>query len=531
MTVPQPSIRPTVGFCLRTESAGSPPGRWYVNVCKHKLIEMPIAYSGKPVTRDWLLTHGIGNMQLPFDMGTFRKLKERSDGARHTTYCVDVVFNPLIVQLFMDDEFCNTMENYRNWIVQLALNRIEQSIGVKLCLTKVKLEKSFRYKDGEGSDNAPRDFTDLPGERQEYELDGDPLVPSKVAPPKDTGPLIEDVSPGVRNKPAMKKGFLKNADVDLYGPEGSKEGVLPENAGDPMGWMPKSLRQKSKIVDCNSPEYQASERQRKAAEEHNKANAEMRDTLTSGFESLFKRQQGDGWEADLPEGTDHPRPCKYDVDYSRFNQIEEEAEPAPKDTRDWYIDSNGQRCRLERNRTEPPAVARPDSGMRTEASAEAQAPAVKKGFLSDAKKSLYGPEGSSQAGPPPNDEQLMEHLGNLLRENTDPSQHPLAESVKPSTAPTLVKKPAEALPATFTLNEADDGCNLLLVVSVPGLTSMQDVNLDCTERQASLDFPSAARLRPLRVQLPHAVVPTGVRAKFSKKTKQINITLPRKDAT
>jgi len=65
-----------------------------------------------------------------------------------------------------------------------------------------------------------------------------------------------------------------------------------------------------------------------------------------------------------------------------------------------------------------------------------------------------------------------------------------------------------------------------LVVSVPGLPSMQGVSLDVTEREASLAFPGGVGLRPLKVALTTAVVPTAARAKFSKKTQQITITLP-----
>ena len=63
-------------------------------------------------------------------------------------------------------------------------------------------------------------------------------------------------------KLTMNKGFFNNPKKDkktgeiktLYPEEGSKEGVLPENAGDPLGYIPKKLRQTCKIVDCGSEE-------------------------------------------------------------------------------------------------------------------------------------------------------------------------------------------------------------------------------------------------------------------------------------
>ena len=44
----------------------------------------------------------------------------------------------------------------------------------------------------------------------------------------------------------MKKGFLNSNAKPLY-PKGSEEGILPENAGDPLGYLPKSLRQSCKV--------------------------------------------------------------------------------------------------------------------------------------------------------------------------------------------------------------------------------------------------------------------------------------------
>lgn len=51
----------------------------------------------------------------------------------------------------------------------------------------------------------------------------------------------------------MKKGFLEQVPKgqELYGPEGSSEGVLPDGAGDPLGYLPKGLRQKMKVVDTS----------------------------------------------------------------------------------------------------------------------------------------------------------------------------------------------------------------------------------------------------------------------------------------
>jgi hypothetical protein len=486
-------------------------------MCKHKLVEMPVSYSGKPVTKDWIFAQGLGCLQVPFDLGSFRKLKERCDGARHTCYAVDIVFNPLIVQLFMDDEFCNKMEQYRQWVLNMAVKRVDESIGVRLSTQKVKLVKSLRYKDGE-TDGTPREFTELPSER-DMDLDSDiPPPAKKTAPDADDKPLSQEVTPNGRRKPAVKKGFLNSKDSAPLYPEGSKEGVLPENAGDPMGWMPKKLRQNSKIIDCNSPEYQENERKKKAAEEANNQNKEFRDSLLQGFDSFAKKQSRDIWEhGDLPEGTEEPPKCKYDNDYSRFDLIEDVApEPAPgMEPRDYYFDEHGKRHQIN-SKPMPKAGGFAD---------EESTPAVKKGFFGDSKKPLYPPEGSEQKSPMA-EEELMKELGSFLKENESRGA-PQANGA-PVPTPVKAKRP-ELLDPDYALTEVGD--NLQLVVTVPNLTSMQGVDLDVTEQRASLAFPPSAGMRPLQVELPVHVVPTSVRAKFSKKARQITVRMPLAAAT
>jgi len=92
--------------------------------------------------------------------------------------------------------------------------------------------------------------------------------------------------------------------------------------------------------------------------------------------------------------------------------------------------------------------------------------------------------------------------------------------------PTMTVKVPEYKVAEFTLERDDTEGLLQLVVGVPGLLSMQGVDLDVTESCASLVFPSSVGLKPLKVELPAEVVPTSVKAKFSKKTHQITVKLP-----
>jgi hypothetical protein len=498
---------------------------------RHKMVDMPVAYSGRPVSRDFILSHGIGNMQVPFDIGTFRKLKERAEGARQTTYAVDVVFNPLIIQLFMEDEFCNAegLQNFRPFVMNLALKRIEETIGVKLSLPKAKLAKGFRYKDGEDGEEVPREFTELAGSADCF----DEEAPPKPAKEEHKEELIQDMTPGKPKKPAVKKGFLNGSSSKPLYPEGSREGVLPENAGDPMGFIPKKLRETCKIVDTGAPDYQKAEKARRAAEDQNDANKEFRDTLTKDLDKWARMSQKDKWEKDLPDAVETPA-RKYDNDYSRFNDVgdDEPDGPQPEDPRDWYCDSNG--------KIQP----RTSSSSKAPAHAEPTGQAVKKGFLDSAKSPLY-PKGSSEQKAPStgtdaeqmfkemasrfsdqemasllgSDKEMEKEMAKLLGASQE-RRPPATEGKKPSVE---ARVPENKAPE-FTLSQEPD--SVKLTVSVPRLESMQGVNLDVTERGASLAFPSGAGLKPLQVQLPTAVVPVGAKAKFSKKRCEIAVTLP-----
>jgi len=524
------------GFCIQTDSLSTTSGRWYLNMVRHSLCEMPIAHSGKVVTREFILSHGIGSMKIPFDMGSFRKLKERADGARHTSYCVDVVFNPFIIQMFTDDAFNEIMKEYRPFIINLVLKRVESSIGVKLSSQKVKLVKKFLYKDGTGpNSDQPREFTELPQEIDDCEEEVQPsskkaaAAAAAAAAPEE--PLIQDITPGQRKKQALKKGFFNNAKTELY-PEGSKEGVVPENAGDPLGYLPKKLRQTCKVVDTNSPEYQENEKKKQAADSHNAMNSEFRDMLSSDLGKWNK--PGNQWDQDdLPDGAEEPQPnAKYENDYSRFDRIKEEEDKPEVEKRDHWFDENG--------KMRPHAAPKPAAPTAAEASS---GPAMKKGFLDSAKSPLY-PKGSEQRAPT-DEADFMKSLGGdesemrAMLSKLGMSDDTLGELDKgldgllePKGAP-QAHKPSN-IAAKFPERKApeykivvDDNEGLLqLVVDVPKLESMQGVDLDVTDRCASIAFPSSVGLSPLKVQLPSSVIPASVKAKFSKKTHQITVKLP-----
>ncbi|CAJ1342460.1 unnamed protein product [Effrenium voratum] len=297
----------------------------------------------------------------------------------------------------------------------------------------------------------------------------------------------------------------------------SKEGVLPENAGDPLGYIPKGLRKTCKIVDTRSPEYEAQHKQQEAAKEQNRQQQEFRDTLLADMDKWAQKSAADRWQADLPDGTDRAV-RKYDNDYSRFNEIQEEAEAPQKDTRDYYFDEQGQMKKLE----EP----------KTKLAAESTESALKKGFLENAKKALY-PEELKQLGSEELKTSDLETLAKLSEGDLMERMNQMSPEEKSlmNDLQSLLEGKAQAAPAArlderrsaeYSLTAVEAGHQLQ--IHVPELDSMRGVDLDVTQDCAAVVFPHS--LQPLKVSLPVAVAPSKVKAKFSKKTHHINVTLP-----
>merc|ERR1719158_169333 len=204
--------------------------------------------------------------------------------------------HPFVVGLFKEDEFCRSMEDYRQYLINCAFHHVEKEYGVVL-ERKAKLVKTTWYTDPDGG--CPREFLSKD--------DGGPVEPKKEPV------LVEEVLPKAER--AMKKGFLQKTEGKLY-PNGSPEGVLPENAGDPMGWIPKKLREKCNIVDTSKPEYKAMEE----AQKGHKEKTEFAKQVTTDLDQWStKRVNAEKWAEDRPCG-------KYDLNYARFDAIESEDE-------------------------------------------------------------------------------------------------------------------------------------------------------------------------------------------------------------
>lgn len=87
-----------------------------MNFCWHNLVGPPQNPGGKKVDKEWILNHGIGNMQIPLDLGSFRKIKMKAEGSSRNNYVVDVVMNRFMVDKFAEDAFCNACPTFRPYM-------------------------------------------------------------------------------------------------------------------------------------------------------------------------------------------------------------------------------------------------------------------------------------------------------------------------------------------------------------------------------------------------------------------------------
>ena len=279
---------PTGGYVVKLTANGS---RHYVNVCSHSSVGRPIDAMDREVSDEHLQLRGIDNLRVPLLTGAPRThVIPNGEGE---AICVDVVFNPASVQIAMvtdDVEMRKPGEPVphaqavalgklvRMRLVELALKNAEEELGYPLGRNWT-LPRGASYKGGVNGSNRP---VPIPGLRI---LSDQLAAEARMAEMKKTaGPWRskrEAVGLDTRNAPkivemeqtdgsasraeTIRKGFLTGAGTkgSLY-PNGSDEGMHPEGAGDPLGWMPKGLRSRVSVVDTAT----ASQGQQTAAMEH-----------------------------------------------------------------------------------------------------------------------------------------------------------------------------------------------------------------------------------------------------------------------
>lgn len=231
-----------------------------------------------------------------------------TDAAGVVSTVVDVIFNPCVLRRCqLNDESGGFDSTYfRNHLATVAKKFVEQDTGLTLSARFIVLKRA-RYKGGaEEGDNRALPF-ELPQELQDERLaleqeqrhrhrqehrerhsdaegaaaamaaaaargggKGSLVQPvgaagscaaeatSEARTAKQTvaGGQKEEKAGQGKGKPKasrskMNRGFFGSgsdgsAAAVLY-PDGSKEGVLPEGAGEPFGWMPKKLRERVQV--------------------------------------------------------------------------------------------------------------------------------------------------------------------------------------------------------------------------------------------------------------------------------------------
>ncbi|CAD7956402.1 unnamed protein product [Amoebophrya sp. A25] len=569
-----PVLRPQVGFCMRAKITGAGEdrtsmegSRMYLNFCSHPLIEKPKLPNKESVTKDWLLKHGIGNMQIPLDIGSYRKLKLAAEGAKNSAFCLDVVFHPTMIELFMNDAFNSSkmglandqMNTFRAYLSNVAFNMVERELKLKLSRAEkdIKLVKETRYKDPENAkgsepvkDPRPQEFREIFTEeaveeiRKEMEaemkrekevkvtaptaaamssgdlgsgrlnLPGGGVVGGSSASSSDGGDfVIRESKPKAAPLKKQMKGFFgkKGAKGALYGDGGSGEGVLPENAGDPMGYLPKKLLQTCKIVDTGAPEYQAAEKQRREAEASNSDNNEMLKDLEKWAKKQAGRQDPcSRWAEDNPIGADDDFGKKYDVDYARFDKILEREEAAEKnetpvvqDDRDWYFDSKGN-----------PVKKGAKSGNEILSKAEqAEFRGLAKGWfdkLGEADSNRSGEAGS-----------LADGLLDMLDKFEDPSALQATKSQEPVESTASNTQPAEgSLDCTITRSGKE------FTVSIADCERPREVDIEARETELLLTYDGQIQRLSLEGQ---QILADDIVAKASTKKKTLVLTVPTAD--
>jgi hypothetical protein len=488
--------RPTAGFAIKVPcTVQGAEAALFLNFCHHPGIGMPVDHRGREVAEDEL-HRGVGFLRIPIDVGTWRKIP-----ASETTkleYIVDIILCKAIIERMMNDSYCNANAEFRPHVFELAMKTLEQSLPTVKIQRQVKLVKSCRYKHATRDAGPPCEFQELKGAA--YAEEAPPpaqAYPPAPKAPEPEGPLIAEVTKK-KTKPVVKKGFLNKPGKggELYGPDGSKEGVLPENAGDPMGWIPKKLRNTCKIVDCNNPEYAAAQQAQ-----------EQKTTQEDGFAKMFKgldlgERPSVFGEDKLVKGDD-----KYSVDYSRFEELEDPADEPVKDDRNFYYDEKGNVVSLS-----------------PEKKPEKAAPAAKGANVLDGidfDKEFAALE-KTLAGGLPDMSEAEKAFGADMKGflNKAAEKDKAREAAREQKAGGAAKADAREEPKYIvTRNET-----VQVVVTLPLVSSMKTVELDVAEATLRLASPEYL----LECKLPCAVDANATSAKFKKSTRELVVTIPPK---
>jgi uncharacterized membrane protein YgcG len=510
----------------------------YVNICSHPTIERPIDGRDKEVSDELLRTRGLENLRVPLLTGLARTIVA-GDGESEAV-CIDVVFSPAVLAVALHGEPGGTVaataaaidatggapkpsapaaagsiapdliKFVRVRLVELALKNAEDDLGYKLPRGTHTLPRGVSYKGGVGGKQGQpvpmpqlrKLSAALEANRERQAKMTEPSGPWRskrdAAGLSSTGKIQElaSMDDDRSEKPLIKKGFLNSGKGEIY-PEGSSEGMLYgdiKTAGDPLGYLPKGLRSRVNVVDTASTS---------AAEQEKLMEAYADGTLNKPGQAGGASGKGGGSKGGGSKGG-----------------------------------GGGQ------------------SG-------------VQKGFLNGNGGALY-PDGSKEGGGKQTDEDALRQLLpdqdeiRKIAANTDPNDfmrdlaqfgsviglnesgagmphfgtpnaHPVLDvsdgrargggatakaATKPAKKAAAVSAPAEAIP-THEIAEADG--SMTLKVNLPELASLGDAEVEISDTNFFLHAPGQYRLS---LEWPQPIAADDAKAKFSKKTRSLQVTLP-----
>jgi hypothetical protein len=268
----------------------------YVNVCGHDSVGLPLTKSMDTIPDAAFMDHhGLDNLIIPISVGDAQHYNRTSDVDGGKMIIVDVVIHSQIVTRVLPTH--SRYEAFLPKVSALALDWVTQETGIQLLKKTCKMVSGTSYKDppakkikGEGG----ADDNLSPAERRQLEENIRNRANSlyeqllketsgKAPPGAPTGPAVSSSGatlpdafklptpsgsqkteapkklvqemPIPSSEPVIRKGFLNNPGKRLYDDKGSTEGVLPEGAGDPLGYLPKGLRNRVQVIDTR-PEAQ-----------------------------------------------------------------------------------------------------------------------------------------------------------------------------------------------------------------------------------------------------------------------------------
>ena len=200
---------------------------FHINLWGHPAISPPVGPSGALAE---IGKFGLKSARVNLAIGRQRcgcKSRKCQNTLNCCTVIADIVVSPVVLADCLDQETKEDLITLalRNVIGELAVNWVK-TVDNEYFGPKVEFEDSEEKKEI------------LPVSISRLEP---PMVKQILQPP--------NINPG----PTVKSGFLNSKKFPALYPEGSNEG---RPAGDPLGWLPKGLRDRVMVVPAEKPHVQ-----------------------------------------------------------------------------------------------------------------------------------------------------------------------------------------------------------------------------------------------------------------------------------